>query len=161
MRRTWVLSSVPSTLAVVLSFLVVAPPAAALSEIPDGIVAYVTTVNGHEAIYSLDLVHTDAVHPLVDLGDRDATQPSWSSDGTRLAFTGETTPGGATAIFVANADGSWVEQVTAPSGGESDSDPAWSPSGDEIVFARTLATGLSEILVALRLVGHRYPNNSV
>jgi hypothetical protein len=128
----------------ILSFFV--PPAFADLEPPQGRIAYVTTVNGHKAISVIDPANSDN-HSLVDLGDRDASQPAWAFDGARIAFTAETSPGGPRAIFIANADGSGVEQVTSPASGESDSDASWSPAGDEIAFARRLPTGVSRILV--------------
>lgn len=147
MRRRLSLSAVVSTLTIVSSLFVLAAPASATFEIPDGKIAYVAAVNDHKAIFVVDLLHTSDVRPLIDLTDRNATQPAWSPDSSRLAFTGETTPGGATAIFVANADASGIEQLTSPSSGESDSDPSWSSTGDQIVFGRTAATGLSRILI--------------
>jgi hypothetical protein len=147
MRRRLSLSALVSTLAVASSFFVFAPPASANSEVPVGTVAYVAPVNGHRAIFTIDIADPYDNRVLVDLGDRDAAQPAWSVDGTRLGFTAETTPGGPTAIFVANSDGSGVEQVTSPGPGESDSDPSWSPTGNEIVFGRTLSTGLSKIFI--------------
>jgi len=133
---------------VVASALTVAAPASADSDvIPDGRLAYVTTVNGHRAIFAIDLVHPSDVGPLVDLGDRDAFQPAWGPGGTGISFAAETSPDGPTAIFVAQADGSGIRQVTSPAAGESDSDPSWSPAGGEIAFARTLASGVSRILI--------------
>lgn len=147
MRRRLSLNALVSTLAVASSFFVFVPPASANSEVPVGRVAYVAPVNGHRAIFTIDIADPNDSRVLVDLGDRDAAQPAWSVDGTRLGFTGETGPGGATAIFVANSDGSGIEQVTSPDPGESDSDPSWSPTGNEIVFGRALSTGLSKVFI--------------
>ena len=49
--------------------------------------------------------------------------PSWSGDGARVAFVSAPTPGGTLELFVANADGSGLVQLTT--GGATD--PAWSP----------------------------------
>jgi Tol biopolymer transport system component len=58
------------------------------------------------------------------------SQPDWSPDGTRIAFTG---PGPGTDIYVMNADGSnqtrLLNSVTM-----SGSDPSWSPDGTKIAF---------------------------
>lgn len=56
------------------------------------------------------------------------TDPAWSPDGTRLAFTNATTGG----LYVMNADGSGVKRLTSV--GEN---PAWSPDGSQIAFAAT------------------------
>src|SRR5213592_4882353 len=131
MRRRLSLSAVVLALTSVSTLFVLAPPASANFEVPTGKVAYVTTANGHRAIVAIDIASSNDIRTIIDLGDRDATQPTWSVDGTLIAFTAETTPGGATAIFVANADGSGIEQVTSPPSGESDSDPSWSPTGNQ------------------------------
>lgn len=69
--------------------------------------------------------------------------PAWSPDGSQIAFTRASGPVHDdliedVGIFVMNADGSGVKQITQksrPALGE-DSDPQWSPSGRKIVFQR-------------------------
>ena len=57
--------------------------------------------------------------------------PSWSPDGTRIAFVSDRTdPHGD--VFVMNADGTGITQLT--SGPEYDSSPQWSPDGSRIAF---------------------------
>jgi Subtilase family/WD40-like Beta Propeller Repeat len=58
-------------------------------------------------------------------------QPSWSPDGTRIAFTrnaGFEAP--FRAVAVADADGAHVTQLAAPGAG-----PSWSPDGSKIAYA--------------------------
>ncbi len=56
--------------------------------------------------------------------------PTWSPDGSRIAF--ESTRGGNTEIWVMNADGSDLVNVSEdPS---ADTEPAWSPDGAQITF---------------------------
>jgi Tol biopolymer transport system component len=61
--------------------------------------------------------------------------PSWSPDGDRIAFMSQTWEGfgGNYEIFVMNADGSGVTQLTDAPG--DDGWPAWSPDGSRIVFS--------------------------
>ena len=69
------------------------------------------------------------VHRLNDELHR-ATQPAWSPDGRRIAFT----LGGRldNDIYVMDADGKNVRQLTGPP--TSDICPAWSPDSRQIVF---------------------------
>jgi Tol biopolymer transport system component len=63
-------------------------------------------------------------HPAAD------SQPAWSPDGSRIAFT--STRDGNEEIYVMQADGSGQIRLTSNSWG--DSSPAWSPNGREIAF---------------------------
>ncbi|MDX6733258.1 MAG: TolB protein [Baekduia sp.] len=77
-----------------------------------------------------------------------AAQPSWSPDGTQLAFTRtRSVPGG---IGIANAGGSAMRMVTTTvpptsptdTKGFGDMTPSWSPDGTRLVFVRaTLRRG--------------------
>jgi Tol biopolymer transport system component len=64
--------------------------------------------------------------------------PKWSADGRRLAFTSDrvtaTNPDGDPEVFVMNADGSHVTQITFNRG--EDINPTWSPDGRKIAFSR-------------------------
>jgi Bacterial Ig-like domain/Dipeptidyl peptidase IV (DPP IV) N-terminal region/WD40-like Beta Propeller Repeat len=55
--------------------------------------------------------------------------PSWSPDGTMLAF-------GDSVIWIIKADGTGLRQLTHPAINEGDTDPSWSPDGDQIAFER-------------------------
>jgi len=70
--------------------------------------------------------------------------PAWSPDGARIAFTSERT--GAPEIYVMNADGSSVQQLT--DGQPSASfQPTWSPDGLRIAFVGTTRDGKQDIYV--------------
>lgn len=61
--------------------------------------------------------------------------PRWSPDGTRMAFQSDRT--GAWRVFVMDADGSNVQQVTADVEGQDDFVHAWSSDGTRLLFKRT------------------------
>jgi TolB protein len=70
-----------------------------------------------------------------------ATDPAWSPDGARIAFTRREDIGeGATFseddIFVMDSNGGGENQLTEERDGQHAVHPAWSPDGDEIVFVR-------------------------
>jgi len=69
---------------------------------------------------------------VADLTNNSASdsQPTWSPDGTRIAFTSNRS--GNNEVYAMNADGSGVADLTNNSG--ADTDPAWSPSGATIAF---------------------------
>jgi len=60
--------------------------------------------------------------------------PTWSPDGTRLAFSRVKDDQSTSAIYVINADGSGLRQLT--SGAVFDAHPAWSPDGRRLAFYR-------------------------
>jgi len=69
------------------------------------------------------------------------TNPAWSPDGRRIAFTrnedvGESTTFTDDDVFVMDADGDDPRQLTAEQDGRSSGQPTWSPDGGEIAFVR-------------------------
>ena len=82
-------------------------------------------------------VDGSGLHPLTR-GPAVEIAPSWSGDGTRLVFSRMVGKPKHKhfALFVANADGSGVMQITKPPSGVDDVDPSWAPDGDRIVFTR-------------------------
>ncbi|MGE5141765.1 MAG: SH3 domain-containing protein, partial [Rudaea sp.] len=73
----------------------------------------------------------------------------WSPDGGRIVFyhTVSTSPVHTSHIFAMNADGKAAVDLSAVSGGGSDTDPDWSPDGRQIVFVRTPRASGPEIWV--------------
>ncbi len=69
--------------------------------------------------------------------------PSWSPDGTKLAFEGDSGP---SQIFTVNRDGSGLTRLTSetylPAQG-----PAWSPLNDQIAFSQWQVNGNRHIVV--------------
>lgn len=68
--------------------------------------------------------------------------PSWSPDGSRLAFNSERD--GNVEIFVMHADGSKVIQVTRTDTAKN-YNPQWAPSGELIVYYREVGDGMDQI----------------
>jgi Tol biopolymer transport system component len=81
--------------------------------------------------------------------------PSWSADGRRIAFwstrRGPDNPTGDQEIFVMNANGSGLRQVTKNK--VDDGGPAWSPNGDRLVFHRFPGDGSGADLFTVRVNG--------
>lgn len=67
--------------------------------------------------------------------DAQDTSPTWSPDGSRIAFDRDRR-GGATDIWVMNADGTNQRRLAADGAA-----PDWSPDGKRIAFARKLYAG--------------------
>jgi len=85
-------------------------------------------------------------HPGSDL------EPAWSPDGTRLAFKSERD--GSQEIFLINADGTGLTQLTANVGGTSDAVlPTWSPDGSRIAFIGFTPTGQQDNLYSIAVDG--------
>jgi Tol biopolymer transport system component len=91
--------------------------------------------------------------------------PRWSPDGRRIVFWSTrtdpvTNPEGDQEIFVMNADGSGLRQVTFNA--VADGGPAWSPDGDRILFHRFTPDESESDLMTVRLdgTGERNVTNS-
>jgi len=84
------------------------------------------------------------------VGLAEGADTAWSPDGTKIVFTsnGGAPPGSAWGIYVMNADGSGVRQLTSPNNPEQcsvgasadDFNPDWSPDGKRILFERDFNT---------------------
>jgi Tol biopolymer transport system component len=73
-----------------------------------------------------------------------ASQPDWSPDGTRLAFTCQDASGNVD-ICLVNADGTGFVRLTSDPA--RDAGPAWKPDGSSIAFTTSRFSGIQEIAV--------------
>jgi Tol biopolymer transport system component len=107
---------------------------------PTGRIAYmVATVDMTGSGDEIDLYSVDAdtgnVSPLLK-GPDIAISPTWSPDGTRVAFAMDEPGGSAYDLYVMNADGSDLLHV----GGGTVRSVAWSPDGASIAYTDMLTT---------------------
>jgi Tol biopolymer transport system component len=90
--------------------------------------------DGMSDIYVMNADGTAQTNITHDKGIRKDQSPSWSPNGSKIAFTRST--GGGTNLLVINADGSGLTKVTPPSMAQSQNvAPSWSPDGTRIVFS--------------------------
>ncbi|HEX4936995.1 MAG TPA: Ig-like domain-containing protein [Gemmatimonadaceae bacterium] len=73
------------------------------------------------------------------------TEPVWSPDGTKIAFSGSEGAGAALDIFVINVDGTGLTNLTADMPFSYEHAPAWSPDGTMLAFASLNIFGHSHI----------------
>jgi Tol biopolymer transport system component len=115
-----------------VGWLLVAPPAHATFPGENGKLAF--TVFLGDSYSQFDVMNSDGgnVTRLTNFCCGQNTSPTWSPDGTKIAF--ETSSYGGYDIAVMNADGTGVTKLTNTSG--VNLDPAWSPDGSKIAFSR-------------------------
>lgn len=91
-------------------------------------------------LYRLDL-STNALTQLTS-GDHFDRQPSWSPDGSQIAFVSNRE--GNYDIYVIGSDGSDLRRLTTSP--DDEEEPKWSPDGTQIAYAlvKTLESGLQE-----------------
>ncbi len=106
-------------------------------------VGYLDSLRDHLYVYDLGTNETTQITS----GDFDDSEPSWSPDGTRIAFTSNRTESPDanynTDIWVVSASntdmGAQLTQVTTNPG--ADASPSWSPDGNAIAHTTNLETG--------------------
>jgi Tol biopolymer transport system component len=114
------------------------PPAVAAAP---GRIAFASIIGVHRQIVTVEADGSSTM-PLTDLA-ADQFHPTWSPDGTRVAFDAQG-DGGETQIDVVDADGSNLQTLTEGPGWNYL--PAWSPDGTRIAFVSS-RDGNDEIYV--------------
>src|SRR5688500_4241525 len=92
--------------------------------------AFTAQREGKDVLYLMDVARA-SVRARLDLPIDVVISPVWSPDDRQLAFSG--TRGGISDIYIVNADGKGLRQLTNDKYG--DLQPAWSPDGRRIAFA--------------------------
>jgi TolB protein len=99
---------------------------------PDGrLIAYRSEPNGHPELW---LMNADGSGQ--HLLSPDGGFPTWSSDGSMIAYAPGGGPSGRSWIAIMNADGSGKRRVPHTDYGEL---PSWSPDGERIAFSNNLS----------------------
>jgi Tol biopolymer transport system component len=93
-------------------------------------------VNGKIAFTSDSQLYTmnaDGTGQLQLTGDGNNHSPTWSPDGTKIAFSRMGPQDTRTHVYLINPDGSGLQRITDPAAGGAD--PNWSPDGSKIAYA--------------------------
>jgi Tol biopolymer transport system component len=108
-------------------------------------IAFVSTRQG-TGIYVMNPDGSGVRRVTTPAPNRNEYKPSWSPDGSKLAFQGDRdVPAGNTEIYVMNADGTGQKRLTNYPG--HDDWPTWSPDGGRIAFSRGASFLTPEIYV--------------
>jgi TolB protein len=115
-----------------LALLVITSALGAGALLPDGgQIAFESNADGDTDVYILDL-RTRHLHNLTRTNPHYDGQPAWSPDGRRLAFVSLRNDGLGVEVFMMDASGRNVVQVSP--GGSDGHAPAWSPQGDALAY---------------------------
>jgi TolB protein len=131
--------------AIFIAVVAVAPPALAVPAGSNGLLAFASDRDGDNEIYVTDGL-SDPVK-LTDDGVYEGT-PSWSPDGSRLAFVKESAacgPNHCRNVWIMDADGTNRVRITDEPDTVNDSGPVWTPDGQTIVYASTRVGGYKHL----------------
>ena len=105
---------------------------------PDGTkIAFVAGSPGKREIYILNLETHTQRRLLPEKKHQWTVHPAWSPDGEKIAFTRSPWPLGPQ-IFIANRDGTGLEQITELDGIGQILSITWAPFGDEIIYGKRI-----------------------
>jgi len=110
---------------------------------PDGTrIAFARYAGGQYALHLVNPSGSGLTRLTPTTGIISADAPSWSPDGSRLAFTCQVVSGNLD-LCVINADGTGLSRVTTDTA--RDARPTWSPDGTRIAFTTTAFSGTHEL----------------
>lgn len=114
---------------------IVAPPESDVHRI-----AFVSNFEGQDAIYYADVSAIDDAIELLEWNrltdsDRSEGSPSWSPDGSWIAFQRRTVSGSHRQIFVKNVDSG--EELQLLCGTDNGWSPSWSPDSTQVAFSQS------------------------
>lgn len=101
-------------------------------------IAFTSNRSGRYEVYVMnpDGTHIRQLTSVTTTGTKHGgTDPSWSPDGSRIAFASDRGDPGYTSIWLMNADGSKQRELVGFGAPCSVSAPAWSPSGGQIAYS--------------------------
>jgi Tol biopolymer transport system component len=125
----------PALVALVVTIPFVVAPGGAAAAATNGKIAFASDRNaGDLEIYSMNADGSGQTRLTNSPGDD--SFPSWSKDGSQIAF--QTARTGCSAIFRMNGDG--TNQTAVTDGTSCDQEPTWNPTGTQSAFIRDLGT---------------------
>jgi Tol biopolymer transport system component len=107
----------------------------ALTAVSPGLIAFDSDRGNNTDIYVMNADGTSQTRLTTNTAYD--TNPSWSPDGTKVAFVRTPAYYGNADIYLMNADGSGQSQITTSAA--DDTAPSWSPDSSQIAFVRTQA----------------------
>lgn len=127
----------PVTLAVAVGSTAAAGFSVTCMSPPDGRIAFNSFRNSRIDVYVANTDGTGILNLTTGSGSVFNHMPSWSPDGSHIAFTWDEA-GVGTRINVMRVDGSELTQTTAPGTTANDFGPVWSPDGTRLAFTRSV-----------------------
>jgi serine/threonine protein kinase len=105
---------------------------------PDGrTIAFTSLRSGHPQIYTLNLVDGTVQRLITTSSDRKASQPAWSRYGELIVYTLNRYED--FQVWKMTSDGQGQEQIVRSGPGVWDTNPIWSPIGDDVFFNQRYA----------------------